>query len=362
MTTVACSSPPGEEGLGRHFMQLLEGLVACGTLCCYYSTGVSSSVEMVGEIIPMSGLGLGVILRWTPIRFRPQWRMLLANALFDRRAAARLRPCDAHIGFAGQSLRTFERARELGAQSLELVAASCHIKQVARRYADAVRQNPIEQTWLGDWLRRRTEREYELADVIHVATRHAWDSFIAEGVSADKLRLTPLSVAPRYVPPASRPDDGVFRVVYTGGLMVTKGVPVLVEAFRRFDRRRAELILVGGWSSRGMRRYIDAVVQLDARIRICSGDPLPHLQRADVYVHPSYSEGFGYAPAEALACGVPVIVTDDTGMKEHVREGVTGYVIPTGSSDAILERLRSIADRPLAGFDSGQLRRLEATL
>jgi glycosyltransferase involved in cell wall biosynthesis len=74
---------------------------------------------------------------------------------------------------------------------------------------------------------------------------------------------------------------------------------------------------------------------------------LPHLQQADVYVHPSYEDGFAYAPMEALACGVPVIVTQDTGMKEHVNEGVNGFVIPTGNVAAIAERLKAIRHTPL---------------
>jgi glycosyltransferase involved in cell wall biosynthesis len=42
---------------------------------------------------------------------------------------------------------------------------------------------------------------------------------------------------------------------------------------------------------------------------------------------------------EAMACGLPVIVTEATGMKEHVSVGENGYIVPTGSWEAILERL-----------------------
>jgi glycosyltransferase involved in cell wall biosynthesis len=66
------------------------------------------------------------------------------------------------------------------------------------------------------------------------------------------------------------------------------------------------------------------------------------LQQADVYVHPSFEDGFAYAPMEALACKVPVIVTPDTGMKEYVQEGINGYVVPTGDWEAILERLEQL--------------------
>jgi glycosyltransferase involved in cell wall biosynthesis len=127
---------------------------------------------------------------------------------------------------------------------------------------------------------------------------------------------------------------------------VTKGVPVLLDAFRRL-KGEVELVLLGGWGSRGMRKYVQSCVATDSRVRVSVGDPLEELRSADVLVHPSYSDGFGYAPMEALACGVPTVVTEDTGMKEHVREGVNGWVVPTGSADAILEKLEHLRRHPL---------------
>ena len=79
------------------------------------------------------------------------------------------------------------------------------------------------------------------------------------------------------------------------------------------------------------------------------GDPLEVLRRAHVFVHPSFEDGFGYAPMEALAVGVPVIVTDQTGMAEYVQEGVNGSVVPAGDVEALAERLREFSRRLRAG-------------
>ena len=82
----------------------------------------------------------------------------------------------------------------------------------------------------------------------------------------------------------------------------------------------------------------------EPRIKIRPGDPLPVLHTADVFVNPSYQDGLGYAPLEALACNVPVIVTEDTGMKESVVDGQNGYIIPTGDGAALLDRLCRLCD------------------
>jgi glycosyltransferase involved in cell wall biosynthesis len=51
---------------------------------------------------------------------------------------------------------------------------------------------------------------------------------------------------------------------------------------------------------------------------------------------------------EAMACGVPVIVTEDTGMKEYITEGINGYVVPTGDIDALRDRLDHLRRNPLS--------------
>jgi glycosyltransferase involved in cell wall biosynthesis len=99
------------------------------------------------------------------------------------------------------------------------------------------------------------------------------------------------------------------------------------------------LILLGGWGSRGMRRFVQRACARDARIAVRRGDPFAALPAARLSVHPSYEDGFGYAPAEALACGVPVLVSEDTGMKELIEPGRTGAIFPTDDLNALAEAI-----------------------
>ena len=85
---------------------------------------------------------------------------------------------------------------------------------------------------------------------------------------------------------AQKPADGKCRIVFTGNVSVTKGIPVLLDAFRRFEDPQAILTLVGG-RDRAARRLLERRMHADPRIRLAPGDPLPHLHAADVYVHPS---------------------------------------------------------------------------
>jgi glycosyltransferase involved in cell wall biosynthesis len=76
------------------------------------------------------------------------------------------------------------------------------------------------------------------------------------------------------------------------------------------------------------------------------GDPLPTYQRSSVCVVPSIEDGFAYVVLEALACGVPVIVSENAGAKDAVIDGENGYIVPAGDAGAIVERLRYLYDSP----------------
>jgi glycosyltransferase involved in cell wall biosynthesis len=298
------------------------------------------------------------LLRYTPLRWSPSWKSHVANELFDRDVATRLPSVQRSIvggslmGFAGKSMRTFRKAARLGAGRLELVAPNSHVQNVSRLHARAAADCGLADSWLNRAQIRKTLREYALADRIYVHSEYVRQSFLDAGIPAEKLVRTVLRPDPRFVPPQRRPEDDAFRIVYVGRVEMTKGIALLLEAFDRLSVSNAELRIVGGWSTRGVRRKLQSRIAQDPRITVQPGDPLPVLQKADVFVHPSYEDGFGYAPMEALACGVPVVVTEDTGMKEYVRDGVNGFIVPTGSVDAIVAALRHLARQPFARCSS----------
>ena len=345
--TIACSAPYGHGGLGQHLAQVVEEARQEGGVQHYYTASILPG-DAAGIAVPLPLLPWA--FQYTPLRFSPGGKSHFGNELFDRKVAARLTPGECFVGFSGQCLRSFRQARRLDCEKLELEAPTSHVRSVGRQYAKAFRQSSVEtQSWLNEAQCRKTEQEYEMADVIVVASEYTRQTFLVAGVPVEKLRVRRLATDPRFQPPAARPTDGVFRVVYVGSLTVAKGIPLLRAAFSRLSGL-AELTLVGGYASRGMRHYLEEWQACEPRLKIAPGDPLPHLHRADVCVHPSYSDGWGYAPAEALACGVPVIVTEDTGMKELVQEGINGYVVPTGDREAILERLEHFVSAPLVPF------------
>ncbi len=331
---VSCSAPIGGGGLGRHLEEVLGALrrsgVAAMCICEDPDGEPPSGAERLTRALMRA-------LR-APGRISPAWRMWRASMEFDLYAAHRLPAAGHLIGFNGTSAIQLGKARRASYESLSLVSANPHYRLVVRQHRLAYRRHPVERPW-SSLLLRRNLREYARAERILVSSEYVRRSFLDEGFAEESLVRFPLTPHPRFTPAATAPLPDTFDVVFMGALTVDKGVPLLVDAVRRLPHGDLRLVLVGGWPTRAMRLFMQRACAADARITVSPGDPVGRLRSASVCVHPSYLDGFGYAPAEALACGVPVIVSEDTGMKEVLDRGRNGLVVPTGDVGALAEAI-----------------------
>jgi len=271
-----------------------------------------------------------------PVRLAAAQRALRYCREFDSYAAGQLSAVDHLIAFNGSALAQIRAARGTVGASTALVSATSHFRLLLRQHERAHAQYPLEESWARRLLGRNLS-EYAEADRIYVASEYVRGSFIDQGFREDMLAMLPLTPDPRFELERASPRSSTFDIVFVGSLSVVKGVPLLIDAVRALPHADMRLVLVGGWKSRGMRRFVERACAEDPRITSSHGDPLPRLRGARLYVHPSYNDGFAYAPAEALACGVPAIVSEDTGMKELIDPGRTGLVVPTGDLSALTE-------------------------
>ncbi len=346
---VSCSAPLGSGGLGRHRQEIVDALARGGAraMCPEGSPGERAGQRASARGAPTMSAATAVL---APLARRsPPWRAWLENVAFDNAAARRTQRADHLIAFNGEALQQLGAARRAGIESASLMSATSHMRQVVRMHALAHGRHPLERSWATRLLARNVA-EYARADRIYVSSPHARESFAREGVPESKLALFPLTPAARFAPtphvaaardaPSSdAPRAACFTVVYVGSLSVAKGVPLLVDAVRSLPHSDLRLVLVGGWGTRGMRRFLEEARAADPRIELRPGDPLAHLQRATLCVHPSYEDGFAYAPVEALACGVPAIVSENTGMKHLIEPGRNGLVLPTGEQERLAEAI-----------------------
>ncbi|HEX7115966.1 MAG TPA: glycosyltransferase family 4 protein [Steroidobacter sp.] len=141
------------------------------------------------------------------------------------------------------------------------------------------------------------------------------------------------------------------RFVFLGWLEPAKGIRELLEGFARLQASigvpRMELVLAGSGSLEGDCREWVAMRGIGDRVQIAgwvTGDEkLQLLEAADVFVLPSHAEGLSNAMLEAMATGLPVIVTRVGSLPEVVQDDVHGLVIEPRDVDALTECMRSLA-------------------
>ena len=151
-----------------------------------------------------------------------------------------------------------------------------------------------------------------------------------------------------------RPDlnevniNGEMRIVCVSRLIERKGIRFLIEAIGKLKDRDIKLILVGEGNQEDELKKLVVDSRIPDRVEFkgyMDHDSIADLYRtSDVFVLPSLNEGMSNALLEAMASGLPVIVTDTGGTSELI-DG-NGVVVPMCDSDAIAEAIREFMDNP----------------
>lgn len=198
----------------------------------------------------------------------------------------------------------------------------------------------------------KEDEEFAIASHVIAVSRIAKKSLVDNGVDASKITVINPGVDTSKFYPDRLISKKKFRVFYCGQFNVRKGLHYLLKAFKFFDVPDAELCLAGSYSELSLdQAFSDHISKLiDGRVKILgklNHDSLrTQFQNASVFVLPSLADGFGMVAIQAMACGVPVIVTSNTGASDIVVDGLNGFVVSPRDSDAILGKLFYLYNNP----------------
>ena len=262
----------------------------------------------------------------------------------DRWVARHLPPCDVVVALSKSGLCTFRAAKERGAMTV-CDRGSSHIvyqdEILAEEYAcHGIPYEPIPQ-----WAVEKELQEYEETDLITVPSTFVYRSFVEKGVSKTKLAKLPYGVDLSLFHPVPKEDD-VFRVLYVGSMSLRKGIPYLLEALVGLQLPQFELVLIGGLQEEvkpfferyeGGFRYLGFI----PRAELCH-----YYGQASVFVIPSIEEGLALVQAQAMACGLPVVATTNTGAEDLFTDGIEGFIVPIRDPEALREKVLYLYEHP----------------
>jgi glycosyltransferase involved in cell wall biosynthesis len=199
-----------------------------------------------------------------------------------------------------------------------------------------------EPTW-----EPRILRELELTDFVVVPSTYTYNSFVGEGFPREKLVKVPLGVDLNEAPSTIPPKPARFTVLMVGTDPLRKGAYDLLNAWRLLRIPGATLIIRSGVPSKA--RELAQSLGVECLPPVKRADLLALYRRATVFCFPSVDDGFGLVVLEAMAHGLPVIVTQNVGAADLVREGVDGFVVPIRDAEALAQRIEFFyRDRDIA--------------
>ncbi len=178
------------------------------------------------------------------------------------------------------------------------------------------------------------------ADYICTSSTFVRESFLKRGFDPRRLLLCPYAVdLETFRPPdEKRPPHRPFTLLHTGGLSLRKGAPYLFQAFELIRKEVPDAVLrikrdIRNDAEEIVRRYAHLPIEWSESLNL--PDHVRRYQTSDLLLFPSVEDGFAFVVAEALACGLPVITTVNTGASDLVEPGQNGEVVPIRDPNAL---------------------------
>jgi glycosyltransferase involved in cell wall biosynthesis len=247
---------------------------------------------------------------------------------------------DAVIAYENSALFSFQTAKKTGAKCI-LDAASLHRVEADRRLESGPPKAYKARVDL------RKDREVVLADCIFATSELAAESYRANIGSEKCVKTIPLGVdTDRFKPGMEQKSSYTalepFTFIFVGSGTGIKGFDFILESMERLLSEGLSFRLsVAGIIDRSLLTGRERVLNNIREYGMVSHNELPSVLRsAQCLLLPSRVDGFGLVVPEAMACGVPAIVSDTVGAKELIEEGHNGFIVPSGNSGALIERMR----------------------
>jgi glycosyltransferase involved in cell wall biosynthesis len=203
------------------------------------------------------------------------------------------------------------------------------------------------------WLMERPIPLVYRRAAFHVISESTRDDLVARGVPAARVTVIHPGVDSRDLTPG--PAGGRSSVpsfLYVGRLRRYKGVETAVRALALVRRVRPDAILdiAGRGDDQPRLAGLARELGIEGAVRfhgfVAEDTKRELLRRTWANVFPSAKEGWGITNVEAAACGTPSLASDSPGLRDSVRDGQTGYLVPHGDAAALAARMIELAADP----------------
>ena len=325
-------------------------------------------IELIGEIMGLMLLFIGRIDKKKKIYVL--FKRMVAKYVGIKAAQKAIKEnYDIIIAFDSYAKYPFEKLLKEHSKILKVIDYSAAYAPVAKNvYKKIISQYPnLESTLKADrcvlWNKSYYEdmlKEAKLTDLIICASTYTKQTLLSNKIDNEKIYVIPYGYDSKHnVKDVEKKEDVFFTILFVGGVNVMKGIPYVIQALKKIKNDKIRLVLVGN-----VQNTIRNMAKNDNRI-IFKGY-IPHenvhleYQKADLFIFPSLSDGFGFAPLEAMSYGVPCMVTNTSGISDIIDNGENGFIIKASSSEEIREKIEWCYRERVKLKEMGNLAKLRA--
>jgi glycosyltransferase involved in cell wall biosynthesis len=307
----------------------------------YARTGANISFELRSKINGLTG--------WPRIIARNKWFQTMAVERLSRIGPGEGDPVVMAYSYAALDILELARSRGWRAVLGQIDPGPAEEEIVSKLHDAGSRQSSswerAPKIYWSEW-----RRECTLADRIVVNSSWSRDALVGEGIPTDKIRVVPLAYAPpsgavefqRYYP-SSFDTVRPLRVLFLGQINLRKGISPLMDAIRLLRGEPIEFTLAGD-----VQVEIPADLRNDPRVKWVGSVPREQTSQfyrdADLFVFPTFSDGFGLTQLEAQAWSLPIVTSKFCG--KVVEDEQNGWILPVVTPDAIARAIRSVCQNP----------------
>ncbi len=291
--------------------------------------------------LPILGLLAYAGARCLPSYHAETFRFSLYPA-YDAWVSSMLQPGDSVISSYCYANSSFRKAQRLGGETF-LDGGNSHPDNFWEILIEEHSRWNCPYPPVPHFYIKRAREIVQHADYVLSPSSFVTNSFLERGFTAQQIIPVVYPQDLNLFKPRAHPreNERPFTIVSTGSLSLRKGTPYLLEAFRLVRQAipNTRLLLTDSKAS-----SIIPILEKYRDLPIEWAPPLPHdrlaarLQSADLFILPSLEDGWARTVSEAMACGLPVIVTKHTGACDAVVENINGSIVPIRDSVLIAEK------------------------
>ncbi len=192
-------------------------------------------------------------------------------------------------------------------------------------------------------------KEYTMADYICVPSEFVKRTFINKGFNEERIIKIPYGVdLKNFYKFKDKIIKKTFRIICVGTVSIRKGALYLLKAFEELNLYNSELLMIGNIDDDIYplikKYYKNKNINFIKPIK--QNKLINFYNSSDLFISCSIEEGLSMVQAQAMACGLPVVCTTNTGGDEIIDQNKSGYILPIRNIDILKEKINYFYNNP----------------